>query len=215
MQELPLVLVVDDEALNRDYACASLSADGWRVATAASGEAALAMLGDVPALILMDLCMDGLSGAEAVAAIRESGGTAAAVPILAFTTTRISDPHYLFARGFDGLVSKPCTPEELRAAAAPWKPDGACATMRRLGAVFGDDRVRDMTLRLRALLADGVAALDCGDASGVAHRIAGSAGMLGFGRTGQAWLAYSEGDIAAAGDARLLSRRAIAEIDRL
>lgn len=215
MTDLPLVLVVDDEPLNLDYACTILTADGWRTAVAADGRSALAALADVPVLILMDLSMDGMSGREAVAAIRTGATRVAAVPILAFTTTRFEDVGILLDQGFDGIINKPCTPDDLRAAAAPWKPDGATREIARLGEAFGDGKVREMTARLRTLLAEGVEALDHGNAVAIAHRIAGSAGMLGFARTGRAWLAYSEGDVGVADEMRLLSRRAIAEIDRL
>ncbi len=67
------VLVVDDDPEVLAFSAASLESAGYCVARAASGAAALAMLrdGDVPALVIADLTMPGMSGETLlVAALR-------------------------------------------------------------------------------------------------------------------------------------------------
>ena len=211
----PLALIVDDEPINREFAAKVLSATGWAIATAASGEEALAMLSLRPALILMDLCMDGMTGFKAVAAIRGREGAEASVPIIAFTTTRVADVALLHADGFDGLLPKPCTPDELTATAARWRPDGAVDVLDRLEEGLGVAEIGAMTLRFRDLLMKAIVALDGeDDMAGLAHRVAGIAGTLGFAAVGHAWLALSHGKNDAVRGARREARRAIAAIDR-
>ncbi len=61
----PLILVVDDERMNRDLLAVMLSAEGFVVATAASGEEALAAIAmRPPDLILLDVLMPGMNGHE-------------------------------------------------------------------------------------------------------------------------------------------------------
>lgn len=211
---LPLVLVVDDEPLHREFATRVLTATDWQVVVAASGEEALDLLAPCPALVLMDLQMTRISGWDAVTAIRRSDGQAASVPVLAYTTLGASDVSDLRTAGFDGLVTKPCTAAELATAAAAWRPDGATAALDRLEASFGTAEIGAMTGRFRDMLTEALTRLDDDGAAPLAHRLAGLAGTLGFAAAGQAWLALSNGDKSAGTAARRETRRAIATIDR-
>jgi CheY-like chemotaxis protein len=57
------VLVVDDDESIREFVSVALSEEGYRVATAEDGRAALAKIRqERPALILLDLWMPGLDG---------------------------------------------------------------------------------------------------------------------------------------------------------
>jgi CheY-like chemotaxis protein len=70
--ETPRILVVDDDEMVRYILATLLSGAGYRVAEAESGEAALAMCSEQSfALVLMDMFMPGMSGPEALEAIRE------------------------------------------------------------------------------------------------------------------------------------------------
>ena len=63
----PLILLVEDDALIRDYMAALLVASGYRVASAASGREALALVetGLVPDLLLTDVWIAaGMNGIE-------------------------------------------------------------------------------------------------------------------------------------------------------
>lgn len=225
---LPLALVVDDEAINRTFARGVLQAAGWRVREAADGQRAIAAAArETPDLILMDLHMAGLDGPDTTAALRALGGALLRVPIIAFTTTRLTGPGLLVEKGFDGHLAKPCTPVELTAVAARWQPTGILAGATRLEAVFGAGDIARLVVSLRDELARAVSSLDevewdKGEAAAgvgaearvLAHRIAGIAGTLGFASVSESWRAVSEGDHAAIGAARRNALRAIDAIDR-
>lgn len=63
------MLVADDDPVLRESLQALLAAEGYRVATAGDGAAALQWLyrAAVPGLVLLDLLMPGLSGAQVLA----------------------------------------------------------------------------------------------------------------------------------------------------
>jgi CheY-like chemotaxis protein len=68
------ILVVDDEPMVRDVATAILQRAGMTVVTATNGDEAIATFGAEPdrfALVLVDLTMPGLSGAETLRRIHE------------------------------------------------------------------------------------------------------------------------------------------------
>lgn len=82
------VLVVDDDEGNRLGMLELLSAEGYRVQTAASAEAALlalrrvpARLGGTPRVILLDLVLPGMSGLALIRALDDDPRTAG-IPIL-------------------------------------------------------------------------------------------------------------------------------------
>ncbi len=107
------ILVVDDNRANRELARALLEHFGAEVRDAADGCAALvaALLSPVD-VILMDLRMPGLSGADAMAAIRAEPGPNQGTPILAFTAeTEVASVGV--QGGFDGLVRKPIVATDL------------------------------------------------------------------------------------------------------
>lgn len=78
------VLLVEDDALVRDYVLACLEQSGYRVASAESGMQALSHLASAPspALLLTDVTMPGISGVELARRVRISHP---AVPVLFMT----------------------------------------------------------------------------------------------------------------------------------
>jgi two-component system cell cycle response regulator DivK len=102
------ILVVEDNEKNMKLLRDVLSAKGYRTLEAVSGEAAIELaLAAVPALVLMDVQLPGMSGAEALERLRGDGRTAA-IPVLALTAQAMEgDRERFLAAGFDGYLSKP------------------------------------------------------------------------------------------------------------
>jgi PAS domain S-box-containing protein len=101
------VLVVDDNAANRELVRTVLEAFSVNVSEAVDGEeGVLAAEAGMFDLILMDLRMPRLDGAQAAERIRAGQGPSAAAPIIAFSADVRSGPT---AAVFDGAVPKPMT----------------------------------------------------------------------------------------------------------
>jgi len=104
------VLIVDDDAIMGELLDALLTAEGYRVTHAVSGEEALhlARRSELkPDIILCDIQMPGMRGgelAEALTAMRANGALPAASVILAMSG---SSPQPDELRSFDGLLRKP------------------------------------------------------------------------------------------------------------
>jgi PAS domain S-box-containing protein len=108
------VLVVDDNANNRELARAILEIAGVDVSEACDGAEAVRIAQGRPFdLILMDLRMPVMDGRSALAAIRGAPGPNRDMPILAFSADGGGD-----LQGFQGWVSKPILPATLLAAIA-------------------------------------------------------------------------------------------------
>jgi CheY-like chemotaxis protein len=77
-----LVLVVDDDADNRETLAEVLADEGYAVRAAAGAREALALLerGLRPDVVLLDLMMPGMSGEELIERVR--AGAAPAVPLV-------------------------------------------------------------------------------------------------------------------------------------
>lgn len=103
-----LILVVDDEWMNREMMQAYLESEGYEVALAHSGEQALEMLASrLPDLILTDVRMQGLNGYEVCARIKADPVTAR-IPVLLVTgMEREEDKRKGIAVGAEDFVSKP------------------------------------------------------------------------------------------------------------
>jgi CheY-like chemotaxis protein len=107
------VLVVDDNATNREVARALLGALGVMVTTADSGALAVEMLAVQRFdFVLMDIHMPGMSGIEALARIR--AGPRGAIPVAACTADAMTgERERLLGLGFDSYLSKPIDPAAL------------------------------------------------------------------------------------------------------
>jgi signal transduction histidine kinase/ActR/RegA family two-component response regulator len=120
------VLLVEDHRETREVLARILRRRGLKVSTAENGRVALAMATrEKFDLILMDCRMREMDGFEATRAIRALGGERAEVPIIALTAYGLIDPkqRYLDA-GFDDLVVKPYTLEEIEAMLRRWLERG-------------------------------------------------------------------------------------------
>src|SRR2546425_4285010 len=113
------VLLVDDNALFRDGIADILEADGRFevVGQASRGDEAVAAAGRLhPDLILMDLRMPGMSGAEAIRRIRAQDP---AVPIGVLTVFETQESAQIaLDAGATGYLAKDSTPADLCEAAA-------------------------------------------------------------------------------------------------
>ena len=112
------VLVVEDNAVNRELAVTFLRRWGCAVDTAEDGLAAVEKAAARPYdLILMDLQMPQMSGIDATSRIRRNlRGPNARTLIIAFTATNPEDNLAdVDAAGFDDYIAKPIDPDKLRA----------------------------------------------------------------------------------------------------
>jgi two-component system, sensor histidine kinase len=109
------VLVVDDNAVNREYTGVVLARLGHQVFEACDGREAIAQVRDQTFdLVLMDLHMPEVDGLEATRAIRALHGAAGRVTIFALTADAFADTRAAcLAAGMDGFVTKPVTPSTL------------------------------------------------------------------------------------------------------
>ena len=108
------ILVVEDNPKNLKLIKAVLEFSGFEVIEALSGEEGVRLAGEAsPDLILMDLQLPGIDGAEALRQIR-STSAGPGVPVVAVTAFAMSDDRdRAFASGFDGYVEKPISARAL------------------------------------------------------------------------------------------------------
>lgn len=114
--EKRLILVVEDNAMNRSLAKAMLKKLGYDCRFAENGQEALERLTqDRFDLIVMDCQMPVMDGYEASRAIRQAeAGTGTHIPILAVTANAMSgDRQRSLDAGMDDYLSKPYTIEQL------------------------------------------------------------------------------------------------------
>jgi CheY-like chemotaxis protein len=107
--DLPPVLLIDDDMVSREVMATMLTMSGYPVHTAADGPAAVEMLtGEkcVPAIILMDAQLPGLKGIQLIEQLR-AHSKARLYAISA------SDPPKEVLDATDGFLSKPFPPEDL------------------------------------------------------------------------------------------------------
>jgi signal transduction histidine kinase/ActR/RegA family two-component response regulator len=118
------LLVVDDNPVNLTVASAMLKKFGHTVDLARDGGEAVAKAKARPYdAIFMDLQMPVMDGAAATAAIRGREGPNMATPIIALTANAMeSDRLRSIDAGMNDHLTKPITPEALRAAVERWCP---------------------------------------------------------------------------------------------
>jgi DNA-binding response OmpR family regulator len=110
------ILVVDDDPGVRDYLRRMLTRDGYHVATAESGEAALEHvdndIGQSFDLALIDLKMPGIDGMEVLAALRRVSPDTAAIVLTAHGSLETAVA--ALRQGAYDYLFKPCKAVEIR-----------------------------------------------------------------------------------------------------
>ena len=108
------ILVVEDNPKNLKLVRDVLRFSGYEVIEATSGEDGVRLAAsEEPDLILMDLQLPGIDGAEALRRIR-AGERTHAVPVVAVTAFAMDDDRQnAFDSGFTGYVEKPISVRQL------------------------------------------------------------------------------------------------------
>lgn len=203
-----LVLLVEDNEVNREVAVGMLNALGCIVEVAEDGEVAVRKY---PArrwnAVLMDCQMPVMDGFAAVAEIRtyEARHHLARTPVIALTANAMDgDRDKCVAAGMDDFVSKPFTMTQLREAIEKWVANLVPTTQTELAAAPVSESVIDAKAldAIRAiptpdllgrmirlydehtprLIAEGRAAIEASDCQRVAvavHELKSSSGNLG------------------------------------
>lgn len=104
------VLIIEDNHMNLELARDILQARGHATWDAGSAEDGLRLAAvHQPDLILMDIQLPGMSGIEALKALRADAALAG-IPVVAITASvMLSDRQQIMSAGFDGFIEKPIT----------------------------------------------------------------------------------------------------------
>ncbi len=95
-----LVMVVEDDVINRELVAKIIKQEGWRVFKAENGRVALEHLEDKkPALILLDLLMPEMDGFEFVAHLRQNPKWRN-IPVVVLTSTKLSTADQARLQGY-------------------------------------------------------------------------------------------------------------------
>jgi len=113
---MALILLVEDDFLNREMISRYLLIQGFDVITAVDGAQAVALAqAHIPDLILMDMGLPILSGWQATERIKAAPATGA-VPVVALTAYAMAeDRDRAFAVGCDEFETKPVNFPQLKA----------------------------------------------------------------------------------------------------
>jgi DNA-binding response OmpR family regulator len=114
-REPKTVLVADDEDDILNLVRFRLEREGYRVLTAADGQAALELArAEAPDLCVLDVMMPKVGGLEVLKELRSDPRTASLRVILLTARAQDSDVDQGFEVGADDYVTKPFSPQELR-----------------------------------------------------------------------------------------------------
>ena len=210
------ILVVDDNAINRDLIEQMLSAHGHRVIVESGGRAAIDRLRERRFdVVLLDIQMPEMDGIETIREMRASN-LIEDTAVLALTANTMSDQVEEYrAAGFDACVAKPIVWPTLFATIANARktsPENVPATspvdwaaIENVAAILGDEKTLEMledAIRLARVMADRITD-DLSEAAMVemTHTMHGFLGNLG--------IAGVSGILAAAGDRSFRERPAL------
>jgi two-component system, NarL family, nitrate/nitrite response regulator NarL len=109
-----VVLVVDDDVAESSELCAILERVGYATRRAASGEEALEAVRDqAPALVLLDVCLPGISGYQVCRELKDGFGEGLPVVFVSASRTDSYDRAAGLLIGGDDYLTKPVGPDEL------------------------------------------------------------------------------------------------------
>ena len=108
-QQLPPILVVDDNADNAEIIRSYLETRGFPITVAKNGEEALALFETVkPALVLLDVMMPGRDGWEVCRVMKQHPQLGKTVRIIMVTAlNELEDKREALQTGADDYVAKP------------------------------------------------------------------------------------------------------------
>lgn len=117
------ILLIEDQEDNRQIVRDLLTASGYELIEAVTGEEGVAAAQrERPDLILMDIQLPGLDGYEATRRIKADPALGQ-IPVIAVTSYALSgDDEKAFAAGCDGYVTKPFSPRLLLAKIREYLP---------------------------------------------------------------------------------------------
>jgi len=109
----PLVLIVDDDELLRQYLRVNLELEGYSVVEAGSGDEGLAAIDEEPPdLILLDVMMPKVDGWEMLRRMQERHGIGS-IPVIMFSSKSEESAEEAAARGAQAFIGKPFDPQQL------------------------------------------------------------------------------------------------------
>jgi PAS domain S-box-containing protein len=200
------ILLVEDIDINQELITEMLTRLGHRVELARNGSEALGLAHrlkedpDAWDMILMDVQMPIMDGLTATRCIRALGGRAATIPIVALTANAFAtEMQDCRDAGMDDHIAKPSGFAQLKQAVEIWAdvahsptpPAGFSALETVSVADRFQTRLRKSQERLTELTAElsgadsGAAVQLMREAGGIAHVLAGTAGMFGRGALGK------------------------------
>jgi two-component system cell cycle response regulator DivK len=105
---MSLVLIVEDNEKNLKLVRDVLQVKGYETLEAGTAEDGLKIARErMPGLILMDIQLPGMSGIDALRALRAEPATAG-IPVVAITASVMQqDRQQIMNAGFDGFIEKP------------------------------------------------------------------------------------------------------------
>ncbi|MBI5744860.1 MAG: response regulator [Elusimicrobia bacterium] len=110
------ILIIDDEALVRNYVRRALASRGWAVTEMADGASALDLLGrEAFDVVICDLKMPDMRGEEVIKRIRQ-GWPAVKIIVITGSVSNITSP-IVPGVEVDGFLIKPFGIDEIRALA--------------------------------------------------------------------------------------------------
>ena len=140
------ILVVDDNASNRDLLSRRLVREGYCVTAAENGSAALALTAAANFdLVLLDLMMPGMSGFEVLCRLKAEAGTRHIPVIMISALDELDSTVRCIEAGAEDYLPKPFNPILLRARI------GACLEKKRLLDELNAEKERSEALLLNIL----------------------------------------------------------------
>lgn len=111
---MSLILIVEDNEKNLKLVRDVLQVKGYETLEAGTGEEGIRLARDrTPGLVLMDIQLPGMSGVDALKALRAEPETAA-IPVIAVTASVMQqDRQQIMRAGFDGFIEKPISLRKL------------------------------------------------------------------------------------------------------